>query len=166
MEENTPSKTPTKKIYMLSPSAVDICVLCVTSLKNKNDKLKLWDNNQLSTVGSDVEYFLADETLNKAEDLQCICRNCMRLVRRYNALKRDKLETFLKGRDLAASNLRVRVKRGAKIDYNAKSKKKLSFVEQKEISKATKLKVCDIGCCRKFLIIKYTGGGSFSRLFV
>ena len=86
MAEKTPTKTPTKTIEFLSPSAENLCVLscCDITEKYKDEKSSktlLWDSNGNQTnAGLQLEDYL-DITLNSSTDLKCICRNCIGKVR-------------------------------------------------------------------------------------
>ena len=72
------NKTPFKKIYFLSVSANNICLLCQDEVKDVTKKIRLWKTDgEKSHRCLEIQRFLNTD-LTTGKDFQVICRNCDR----------------------------------------------------------------------------------------
>ena len=70
------NKTPFKKIYFLSVSANNICLLCQDEVKDVTEKIRLWKTDgEKSHRCLEIQRFLNTD-LAAGKDFQVICRNC------------------------------------------------------------------------------------------
>ena len=127
---STPSEQGNiRTTFFLSLSAADICIICHIDItvkypkdKDNRNKLRLWKDSVTKTeVCLKVKRFLGEE-IQRNRDIQCICQSCYKKVLTNISSRRQKEESFQKGREISAVQF-LRIAQSAPVSTNHLSKK-------------------------------------------